>query len=497
MTVARGNSSSYSLRGRLLLWLLVPLMLIGLIALYDGYRAARTTADEVSDRVLTGSALAIAERVFVNDEGLLEVDIPYVALQMLTSSEDDRVFYRIEDGDGQFITGYRKLELPKAPPPTPDSLQFTNGTFRGDAIRIATYSSAASSSTKSLGFRVGIAETTNARNAIAQDILIRSALRQAALIFTAALVVWFAVTRALGPLHRLESAVARRSPDDVRPIEHRVPSEVRGLVQTINELMGRFASSISALRRFTSNTSHQFRTPLALIKTHLEVAGRESDPKLKQEAIDNANHAVGDAERLMAQMLLLARIDATSRAEMSAETCELSAIARGVCEDFVLQLSNAGRTAIDLGFHAEQDVWIKGEKTLVQEVVRNLIDNSIKHGEAGSGQSTLHIDVSVAAVDGHGDIVVEDNGPGFAWQETTQSAQASGAGPALQGTQSRHGGSGIGLTIVREILHLLSARIRFVGNGNGNGNMAAPRNINAFDSTPGGTRATVSFLLHS
>ena len=110
MTAFTTHDDSYSLRGRLLLWLLVPLMLIGLVALYDGYRAARTTADEVSDRVLAGSALAIAERVFVNDEGALEADIPYVALQMLTSSEDDRVFYRIEDGEGVFVTGYRNLE---------------------------------------------------------------------------------------------------------------------------------------------------------------------------------------------------------------------------------------------------------------------------------------------------------------------------------------------------------------------------------------------------
>jgi len=479
--------SSYSLRGRLLLWLLIPLMLIGLIALYDGYRAARTTADEVSDRVLAGSALAIAERVFVNDEGLLEVDIPYVALQMLTSSEDDRVFYRIEDGQGGFITGYRNLKLPDAVNSAPDTLQFTNSAFRGDAIRIATHSSAASSSTKSLEFRVGIAETTNARNAIARDILIRSALRQAVLIFTAALVVWFAVTRALRPLHRLESAVARRSPDDVRPIEHRVPREVSGLVSTINQLMNRFASSISALRRFTSNTSHQFRTPLALIKTHLEIADRETDPKLKKEAIDNANHAVGDAERLMAQLLLLARVDATSRAEINAETCELSAIARGVCEDFVLQLSNTGRQDIDLGFHAPSEVWIKGEKTLVQEVIRNLIDNSIKHGSRsgnngnnGNGNTGLHIDVSVDATSSSGKLIVEDDGPGFAMNVAADQSKTSQTERVRDATQGRSNGSGIGLTIVREILNLMAAKIHFESAAN---NQIA------------GTRAIVSFGL--
>ena len=71
MSVQSGLNVSYSLRGRLLLRLLIPLLVLGLVALIDSYRSARTSADEVSDRVLAGSALAIAERVFVNDEGNL------------------------------------------------------------------------------------------------------------------------------------------------------------------------------------------------------------------------------------------------------------------------------------------------------------------------------------------------------------------------------------------------------------------------------------------
>lgn len=459
MTAFTTHDDTYSLRGRLLLWLLLPLMLIGLLALYDGYRAARTTADEVSDRVLAGSALAIAERVFVNDEGVLEADIPYVALQMLTSSEDDRVFYRIEDGEGKFVTGYRKLALSPKRPESSEPLHFSNGAFRGDPIRIATYTGAASSSTTSLEYRVAIAETTNARNAIARDLLVRSALRQAALILAAGLLVWFAIKRALRPLHRLENAVARRSPDDVRPIEHRVPREVRGLVNTINDLVLRFGSSIHALRRFTSNTSHQFRTPLALIKTHLEIAERESDATAKAEAITNANIAVGDAERLMAQMLMLARLDAASKEAASKETCNLSNIARGVCEDFVLQLSNGRQNDIDLGFQTEGDLLIRGEQTLVQEVIRNLVDNSVRHGGGD-----LKIDVNVQRQGNFGVVSVHDNGIGMKTGEVPRSSE-----PQKLSTMESTVNSGIGLTIVREILNLLSGRMELSKGADGCG----------------------------
>ena len=442
------ENRTYSIRTRLLLWLLGPLIIIGIVALLDGYREARTTADKVSDRVLSGSALAIAERVFVNENGDLEVDIPYVALQMLTSSEDDRVFYKVENGSGEFITGYRNLNIPDLDNRSADEITFTDGRFRDVAIRIATYKAAASSNTKSLGFTVAVAETTNARNAIAEDLLISSAIRVSALIFAAAILVWFAVTRSLIPLLKLEAAVERRSPEDIRPIEHKVPKEVSGLVVTINDLVARFANSIRALKNFTSNASHQFRTPLAIIKTHLEIASREENPDARKKAIADAQIAVGDAERLMSQMLLLARIDASSKREMQSQTCNLTSITKKVCEDTVLQLSNSNRLDVDLGYTGKDDLQIIGDKTLIQEVVRNLIDNAMKHGGAN-----VQIDVSVTRSEKHIALEISDDGPQFEMPSFEKTA-------AMQVKHKRKRNSnGFGLSIVKDILDLFDAKL--------------------------------------
>ncbi|MBW8321528.1 MAG: sensor histidine kinase N-terminal domain-containing protein, partial [Rhizobium sp.] len=78
------TAAVYSLRRRLLGWLLLATAVLGIVALVDTYREAVRTANTVSDRVLAGSAMAIAERVIVAEDGTLEVDIPYVALEMLT-----------------------------------------------------------------------------------------------------------------------------------------------------------------------------------------------------------------------------------------------------------------------------------------------------------------------------------------------------------------------------------------------------------------------------
>lgn len=200
------RTTVYSLRRRLLGWLLISTVVIGVIALMDTYREAVTTANVVSDRVLAGSALAIAERVVVAEDGSLEVDIPYVALEMLTSAAQDRVFYRVDGPPGQFITGYQTLPSLAEEPGA--STTFADSIFRGEPIRIAALRRSASTGINSVPFVVTVAETTIARRHLAQTILVRSALRLGMMIAGAALIVWIAVTFSLRPLYRLGDAIS-------------------------------------------------------------------------------------------------------------------------------------------------------------------------------------------------------------------------------------------------------------------------------------------------
>ena len=432
---------SYSLRRRLLLWLLLPLLAIGLFGLVDAYRSARLTADEISDRVLAGSALAIAERVFVNDEGALEVDIPYVALDMLTSSAEDRVFYRIEGAQTHFITGYSQLAIPDTFVRSERDVHYANAQFRGEPIRIAVFSGAAASDTVSLAYRVAVAETTNARTKMARDILLRTALRQGILIVAAALIVWFAVTRALKPLQRLQEAVGRRSAEDLRPIRHRVPREVGGLVGTINDLVKRFGSSISALRNFTANASHQLRTPLTVMRTQLAIARRTTDPQDLENALTEADGAIGDAERVVSQMLVLARIDSAAQQDLSQRCCDIAAVSRALCEEMI---ANGMRHDVDLGYDGPASLTVRGDPLLMQEMLRNLVDNAVRHGGA-----PIDITVRTGVENGRAFVSVEDNGIGIAPDQRAAVLRRFGRGA---GTQAA--GSGLGLAIAHEIAQL-------------------------------------------
>lgn len=458
------NQNAYSLRRRLLLWLLIPLCTIGLIALADAYRSARQTANEIFDRVLTGSALAIAERVFVNEDGDLDVDIPYVALDMLTSAAQDRVFYRLEGAKGRFVTGYEKLALPEPSPKSADRFSYSDSIFRGTPIRIALYSGVASTSDAPVSFRIAVAETRNSRNALTTELLVRTAIRQALLIGVAAIIVWIAVTRALVPFRRLGEAIDRRSPDDLRPIRHHVPAEVSGLVGTINSFMHRLDYSLSALRHFTANASHQIRTPLAIMRTHLALAQRAKTPEDTKSALWACDRAIVDAERTLSQLLLLARIDEASSQALAKQLANLSNIAKDVVEANIIRATEAG---FDLGFEGTDTVTCRGYEVLLHELVSNLVDNAIRHATTGDT-----ITVRVDETDGAPILQVEDNGSGIPLEQREDALQrfsGNGQSPGKDNVKNRDLNSGLGLSIVAEIANLFHGQIALKSGIDGEG----------------------------
>ncbi|MDH2328822.1 sensor histidine kinase N-terminal domain-containing protein [Cereibacter sp. SYSU M97828] len=421
----------YSLRRRLLAWLLVSTAIFGLAVLADTWREAIRTANSISDRILGGSALAIAERVTVTTEGQLDVDIPYSAMEMLTSPAEDRVFYRVDGPDG-FLTGYE--DLPRARPD-----EFFDTAFAGDDIRVTTLARQASTGAGTLPFTVTVAESTLARRELARSILLRSAARLSLMILCIAGIVWIAVTVALRPLTRLERAIAARSPDDLRPLAEDTPREVDGLVTAVNGFMRRLGTTLGGLRNFTGNASHQLRTPLAVVRMELELAARASGNPQVRAAASRGDAAVARAERILAQLLLLARVDAASA---TAPVIDIGALARRLTGDLVPEAAARGA---DLGYEGET-ARIRAQPVLLEEALRNLLDNALNY--AGP-----QAEITVRVANGqHVALVVEDNGPGIPPErqsELTSRFARAGTGE----------GFGLGLAIVAEIAALFEGRI--------------------------------------
>lgn len=441
-----------SLRRRLLGWLLVSTLLLGLIALADTWAEARRTAQGVSDRVLAGSTLAIAERVSVDLSGVIEVDIPYSALDMLASAAEDQVFYRVDGPDG-FLTGYDGLAL--APRPDGADTGFADGAIGDTRLRIATRYGQVSTGEDVLPFSVTVAESTRARDALAQTILVRSALRLTGLAAGAALIVWIIVTITLRPLDRLARTLAARAPDDLSPLEADIPSEVAGPIEAMNSFMARLDGAVAALRNFTGNAGHQLRTPLATVRAQLALIARGGPEG--RDGIAKAEGALIRAERVLAQLLMLARIDAAA-ARRALPATDIAAIARTTTAEAIPEATRFGH---DLGYEGDDHLIARADPVLCAELLTNLVDNAIRYAGPRATITVRARHTSQGPV-----LEVEDDGPGLPPDAIPRLiARQDLRADASQGTH------GLGLAVVAEIARLFGAALDFAPATSGKGHV--------------------------
>jgi two-component system, OmpR family, sensor histidine kinase TctE len=449
-----------SLRRRLLLWLMVPLLSVSAFMLLEVRVSAIQSANKVYDRVLLGSALAIAERVILeNDE--IEVDVPYVALEMLVSAAQDRVFYQVRGANDRFITGYEDLPDKKTKRlQSVNNPVFYDAVYRGEKIRVVSLRKLLGNQNLAVGYQVKVAETIRAREALADEILVGSVVRLLLLISLAALITWIGVGRGLAPLVRLEEALNRRSPTELREIKHQVPLEVQHLVDAINSLLDRLGTALDAQHRFTGNVAHQLRTPIAAIRTHIELLLRDETSLKNREVLQQLLSTCTETTHLINQLLSLASAAQPETTQRMDTSLQIHKIAADICKSLVPKALEAG---IDLGFEdllAEQDrnLCIKGDLALVEEALRNLINNAIYHCPVQT-----QVTVRLIKQDHRLLLQVSDNGPGVPQKELTKLTQRFYQYKG-EVTNEVLAGSGLGLAIVREIADRHNAHLSLAPN---------------------------------
>ncbi len=243
--------------------------------------------------------MAIAEGVSVDAAGGVAITIPFSALDMLSSAAQDRVFYRV-DGPQGLLTGYGDLAPAGLAPGAGTGL--ADGVHKGMPVRTATILRELTTGEGALPFTVTVAETTQAREALARSILARSALRIGGLIAGALAVAWAAATLALRPLDRLSRAIAARAPHDLSPVVTPAPAELRPVLEALNGFLARLSGAVAALQNFAGNANHQIRTPLAVARTQIAMAGKVGGGAADPAALDKADAALVRIERVLAQL---------------------------------------------------------------------------------------------------------------------------------------------------------------------------------------------------
>jgi two-component system sensor histidine kinase TctE len=441
-----------SLRRSILVWLVLATAAIGVIALVDTRIEALRTARDVSDRVLVGSAMSIAEGVDADAQGGVTISVPFSALDMLSSTAQDQVFYRV-DGPQGLLTGYE--DLATVPVSASVSTGLADLDYRGARVRTATILREITTGEGTLPIRVTVAETTRARDALASAILTRSALRIALLIVGAALVAWAATTYALRPLDRLSRQIAARAPHDLTRIADDAPAELLPVLDALNGFLSRLSAAMAALQNFASTVNHQIRTPLTVARAQVGLAGRP-DRGDQRGALDKADAALIRIERVLEQVLLLAQIEATGT-RPDRKSVDVALLARYVTADLLPQAVRLGK---DLGYEGPDNQTAWSEEVLLGELLRNLVDNALTHCPAGA-LVTVHLQ---EACPGSVRLSVTDTGFPLSDQDLARFHDRLDTG--IGATGFRAGRHGLGLPIVAEISRALGASLS-VGRGPG------------------------------
>ena len=438
-----------SLKTRFLLGLLVPVSCVGIAVAFGGSLVISHVVEVTHDRLLKGSLLAIADRLAVED-GEVTVDLPRVALGMLETQSDDSIFYKVSV-DGQTVTGYNDLPPPRSAALEPEQPIFWDDNYRGNAIRMAAIARHVYGTAKPV--LVAVAETEHARDQLWREMIRELALAEIVLLAVIAMLTWVAVERGLGPLAQLKRQIDRRGisgSKDFQPLDlDMVPKEALAPAQAINELLDRVSSTTQILRQFTADASHQMRTPLAALRTHLDLLKRRlAGSSEMTQMVMEVDAQVVRLDRMISQLLTLARADEDALVRSPAERLSLVTKAKQV---LALRAQSAAARNIELQLEVEQDeMYVEANELLIDEIFGNVIDNAIRYGPAGGVViARLSRDGASAVVD------IEDDGPGIPPTERQKVFERFYRIARADGPD----GSGLGLSIVRVLLDRMSGSV--------------------------------------
>ncbi len=242
--------------------------------------------------------------------------------------------------------------------------------------------------------------------------------------------------RPVESMRRRAAEISAETPGERLPVP-RTRDELERLGETLNEMLERLEDALERERDFVADAGHELRTPLALLRTELELALRhgESADELR-EALRKSTAEVDRLAQLAEDLLLIARAD-RGKLPLSIETLEAEDLLSSVVSRFQWRAEESARP---LAHDAAPGLLIQGDRVRLEQALGNLVDNALRHG---GGRVSLR----AVTVNGTVELHVEDEGRGFPPDFFEHAFERfSRPQPGREG-----GGAGLGLSIVRAI----------------------------------------------
>ena len=272
------------------------------------------------------------------------------------------------------------------------------------------------------------------------------------LVVVMALIAWRVIGSTLKPVETLRSGAARisGSDQDERLAVPESADEIRALALTLNDMLDRLAAARGRQRAFVADAAHELRSPLASMRTQLEVAQHLG------EGGELATDLLADVARLstlVEDLLLLARAGRDTTHPSLRESVDVRALLVATAERYAgarVPVSVTGGQAVYANVNADE----------LRRVLANLVDNAVRHASSV-------VVLAVRAEGGGAVLTVVDDGPGIPADERERVFERFAR---LDDARDRDaGGTGLGLAIVRELLRRSEASISLQENPSGPG----------------------------
>lgn len=442
-----------SIRRYLVLVLLSVITLVTFIAAIQGYRASMERASNLFDAELNSLAQTLQ---IIKPSG-----IDYSITNSITNSLATQVVQIEQGADIAFqLWQNNQLLLRTSNAPEQAMSRFVDGgfivgfsehNFKGQRWRTLVKKSLVkkpSLTNNNITQWVIVAQPLSRRFELAEEVILSAVTPIVIAMPLLALIIWFAIKRALRPLTHLTSELTHKKANDLSLLSTKSQTgELVPVVQTLNHLFERLAAAFERERRFASDAAHELRTPLSVLKINVHNVKNESSEQLASlpqlvDSVDRMAHVVD-------QILTLNRTN-PEQISIESEAINLKSLIVQIISDLYPEISKRSQ---NIALQSD-DVNLFGNAFSLHILVQNLISNASKYTpEEGE------ILVSTSVDDSSVVLVVEDSGPGIAEQEHQRVFNRF---YRVGGDQHNSSviGCGLGLSIVKHIVMLHNAEIK-------------------------------------
>ncbi|OXS13715.1 two-component sensor histidine kinase [Zobellella denitrificans] len=289
-----------------------------------------------------------------------------------------------------------------------------------------------------------VAERDDVRGELASKLALRAILPALLSLPLLLLLLWWLVAQGLRPLRQLTQGLSRRHPANLSPLPTGKVRELQPLTRELNRLMQALADTLEREQQFTDEAAHELKTPLAVLRIHVENALAAREPDRRDQSLHKALQALARSDRLIQQLLTQARLDNQQAAELV--PLQLDRLLRDTVAELAPLALEKGQ---QLSLNAASAAPCQGQPVLLGLLFGNLLDNAIRYTPPGG---TIAVTLERQAA--HYLVTIGDTGPGIPESQLPRLWERFFRGNPQQGD-----GAGLGLAIVRRAASLHQAGI--------------------------------------